>query len=252
MDVVIVEDERLTAERLEQQVKECSDDIDSVILLDSVASAKSWFRDNSPPDLLFLDIHLTDGTGFELLKDLEIVPPIIFTTAYDEYAIKAFNYNSIAYLLKPVAQEDVVGALTKFASNGNSPIPAPKEKFAHIDKVISGDYKRRFLVKVGDQYATITVKDIAYFSHHDGMTYLRTKEDDKQLPIDYSLDQLEDILNPMDFFRINRQYLVSMDSIHQIHTYFNSRLLLKLTPESSDDAIVSRDRVNDFKRWIDC
>ncbi len=252
MDVVIVEDERLSAEILKSMVEKSDSRINVIAVLDSLHNAKDWFRDNSPPDLLLLDIQLGDGTGFDLLKYIKQCPPVIFTTAYDEYAIKAFKYNSIDYLLKPIGEPELISALQKFKAADRLITDTIQENYQELKKIITKEYKKRCLIKMGDQFKTIMVEEIAYAFYDEGMTYLSCIGNIGKLPIDYSLDQLEDILNPMHFFRINRKYLISLPAIKQIHSYFNSRLLLQLDHQYEDEIIVSRDRVKDFKRWIDC
>ncbi|MEO1049225.1 MAG: LytTR family DNA-binding domain-containing protein [Bacteroidota bacterium] len=252
MEVIIVEDERLTAERLRDLIHKCDNSIKVHDILPSVDRTLTWFKEHSNPDLMFLDIQLSDGTGFDVLKSLINCPPIVFTTAYDEHAIRAFKYNSVDYLLKPIHQEDLNTAIQKFRNLGDQPYyHAPAPPLEQLDKSVNGTYKKRFLIKVGEQFKTVEVNKIAYFHYEEGMTYL-TQKGGLKLPLDYSLDQLEEILNPMDYFRVNRKYLVSLPAISQIHTYFNSRLLLKLDPNHEDEVIVSRDRVQDFKRWVDC
>ena len=253
MNLIIIEDEKLSAERLRHLVVKIDDTIDVLATLSSVDEARSWFRDNSPPDLMLLDIQLSDGTAFDLLQSIHTFPGIIFTTAYDEYALKAFKYNSIEYLLKPIDKTELSNALRKFRTLNNLPLndSSLTYKIENVRKSITGDYKRRFLIKIGEQFQNIEVNETAYIHNHNGSCILYTK-DKRQLPIDYSLEQLEDILNPMDFFRINRQFLIKAEVIKEIHTYLNSRLLLKLIPEFKTEVIVSRDRVNDFKKWMDC
>ncbi len=253
MDLVIVEDEQLSAERLRHLVLKIDSSIHVKEILPSVEIAQEWFRDNSPPDVLLLDIQLSDGTGFDLLKTINTFPSIIFTTAYDEYALKAFKYNSIEYLLKPIEEAHLAKALQKFKDLNRMPMESDelREKIETVQKSISGDFKRRFLIKIGEQFQNVEVNNISYLYYEKGGCFLVTNEG-KKLPIDYSLDQLEEILNPMDFFRINRQFLIRSEAIEEIHTYLNSRLLLKLKPEAECEIIVSRDRVNNFKRWMDC
>ena len=253
MNVIIVEDERLSAERLRHLVHKIDGSITVLDILPSVEKASEWFRDNSCPDLVFLDIQLSDGTAFDLLKTLTISPPVIFTTAYDEFALKAFNYNSIQYLLKPIEKEELDKALAKFKSMDRHPLEetALPERLEKVQKTIKNEFKRRFLIKIGDQYQNVEVSQVAYVHYRDGSCLLTTHEG-KEFLIDYSLDQLEDILNPLDFFRVNRQFIVKAGAIKEIHTYFNSRLLLRLAPGFDSEIIVSRDRVNHFKRWMDC
>lgn len=250
-EIVIVEDERLTAERLRSLVLSCDDDFNVAAMLPSVNKAREWFRGNSPPDLVFLDIQLSDGTCFDVLKSIDPSPPVIFTTAYHEYAMKAFKFNSIDYLLKPIDKEELQKAINKFKSLNPVQFTVRDIAYDKWNNIISNNHKRRFLVKLGDQYRNVDVQDIGFFQYEETSTYLVTFHG-KKLPIDYSLDQLEELLNPMDFFRVNRQFLVHINAISQINTYFNSRLLLALSPHSTQQVIVSRDRVPDFKRWMDC
>lgn len=253
MEVLIIEDERLSAERLLHLVSKTDPAIRVVASLTSVETAVEWFRDHSPPDLVFLDIQLGDGTAFDLLDRISTQPAIIFTTAYDEYALKAFKFNSIEYLLKPVDQNELENALKKYRFTGTFKGVEQEfsEKIVPVKKIITGDFKRRFLIKIGEQYKNIEVSDVAYFAHQSGHCNVITREG-ANWPIDYSLDQLENLLHPMDFFRVNRQFIINSASINEIHTYFNSRLLLKLVPPYTSEIVVSRDRVNDFKRWMNC
>jgi len=253
MNLIIIEDEKLSAERLRHLVAKIDSSINILGVLSSVEKAKEWFRDNSAPDVMLLDIQLSDGTAFDLLESIHIFPCIIFTTAYDEYALKAFKYNSIEYLLKPIDKIELTNALEKFRNLNHFPLSdrSIAEKLENAKKSIIGDYKRRFLIKIGAQFQNIEVTEIAYIYYQNGSCIVRTK-DGRKLPIDYSLEQLEDILDPMVFFRVNRQFLVKAEAIHEIHTYLNSRLLLKLNPQFETEVIISRDRVTDFKRWMDC
>lgn len=252
MNIVIVEDEKLSAERLKSLVLQIDNSVEIVGVLNSVSESIEWFRDNSPPDLLLLDIQLSDGTSFDILATLTTLPCIIFTTAYDDYALKAFKYNSIEYLLKPIDKTDLSNALDKFKQLNRYQgfDGAFIKKLETAEKSITGAHKKRFLIKIGEQYKNVDVNNIAYIYFQNGGCNLVTNEGNK-LPIDYSLDQLEELLNPADFFRINRQFIISAAAIAEIHTYFNSRLLLMLNPKTGDEIIVSRDRVSAFKSWMD-
>ncbi len=250
MQALIVEDERLSADRLKMQLQKLAPFLDLVGILDSVETAIDWFRDNSPPDVMFLDIQLNDGTGFDLLGKINATFPVVFTTAYDQYAIKAFKFNGIDYLLKPISDDELTAAISKLKSfSGTEEVPN-EVHFGQLQKIISGDFKRRFLIKIGEQFQSVGIAEIAYFHYTDGMCYAASYEE-RNYPIDYTMDQLEGLLNPMEFFRINRQILTSLTGIAEIHSYFNSRLLLKLNPDHKAEVIVSRDRVADFKRWMD-
>lgn len=249
MDAVIVEDERLTAQRLKLLLEERHPEVNVLALLPSLESSKKWFQENKAPDLLFLDIQLNDGTGFELLQSLTEQIPVIFTTAYDSYAVKAFKFYSVDYLLKPIDAKELSEALDKFKKMKLS-AKSEKREYQKVERTLNQDFKKRFLIKVGDEFLPIIISEIAYFGYAQGFTQIYCN-DGRKLPLDHSLDYLEDVVNPLDFFRVNRKLIVSMPAINQINTYFNSRLLLKLAPESKEDVIVSRDRVADFKRWMD-
>lgn len=246
MQVVIVEDERLTAQRLKNLINKNHPDLEVKALLPSVSRSLKWFQENDLPDLIFLDIQLNDGTGFELLQSLKEPPPIIFTTAYNQHAIKAFKYQSIDYLLKPINADELAAALYKFDQLNAIAVT----KYQKVNQIIHGDFKQRFLIKVGDQYQKVSVHDVAYFQSVQSMTYLHDSSGNKW-PLDLSLDQIEKQLNPLDFFRINRKFLLALTAIKEIHQYFGSRLLLNLQPELKENVIVSRVRVADFKRWMD-
>jgi DNA-binding LytR/AlgR family response regulator len=248
--IAIIEDERLSAERLQRLVEELSDEYEIVAILDSVDTARQWLNDNSSPDLVLLDIQLSDGVGFDLLTSGELTCPVIFTTAFDQYAVKAFKFDGVDYLLKPIEREELQQALEKYKRqnrNGLLPEIKPVEK---LSRMISGDFKKRFLVKLGDRFQSVAVEEIAYFVYQDDLTYLITHEGTKW-PLDNSLDQLEEMVNPLDFFRVNRKLILSLASIAEIHSYFNSRLLLHLQPSIENEVIVSRERVQGFKRWMD-
>ena len=254
MQALIIEDERLSADRLKVMIQKLDPDIQILDVLDSVNSARNWFRDHSPPDILFLDIQLNDGLGFDVLTEMKIEVPVIFTTAYDNYAIKAFKFNSIDYLLKPIDEADLQHSIEKLRAQDRQPEAVPTsgvgQDFGQLKKILTGDFKKRFLVKLGDQYRSINVEEVSYFHYQEGMTYV-VVNDGRKYPLDYTMDHIESLLHPLEFFRINRKLILSLSSIKEIHSYFNSRLLLRLSPELEDEVIVSRDRVGDFKRWMD-
>ncbi len=253
MHALIIEDERLSADRLKVLINKIDPEIVILDVLDSVSSARNWFRDNSPPDILFLDIQLNDGLGFDVLTELKIEIPVIFTTAYDNYAIKAFKFNSIDYLLKPIDESDLQHSIEKLRAQPRPAEPLSAgvgQDFGQLKKILTGDFKKRFLVKLGDQYRSVNIENAGYFYYQDGMTYL-IANDGKKYPLDYTMDHVESLLHPLEFFRVNRKLILSIPCIKEIHSYFNSRLLLRLSPELADEVIVSRDRVADFKRWMD-
>jgi DNA-binding LytR/AlgR family response regulator len=250
MRAVIIEDEEFASKRLGQLIRELSPEIDIVGNLTSVESSVSWFSKNAPPDLIFLDIQLNDGYGFDVLDKLEEHPPVIFTTAYNEYAIRGFKYNGVDYLLKPIVKDELKKALEKFSKNLTKNGAPPIDHLEHLKQLFQKEYKHRFMVKVGNQFRSFDVGEIAYFKSHEGLIYLYTHTK-QSYPIEYSIDQLEEILNPIQFFRINRKFMVSVKAVVEIHTYFNSRLLLKLLPKEEGQIIVSRERTTKFKRWLD-
>ncbi len=251
MKAVIIEDEHIASKRLAQLVSELAPEIEIVGQLTSVESGLTWFNENALPQLIFLDIQLNDGYGFDILDHLKEHPPVIFTTAYNEYAIRGFKYNGLDYLLKPIDRNDLHTALQKFLkTQGTATEIWGEQKLEQIRNLFQKEYKHRFMVKVGNQYKSFNVEDIAYFKSNEGLIFL-FETNGKSYPIEYTIDQLEDILNPVQFFRINRKFMVSVKAVMEIHTYFNSRLLLKLLPKEEDQVIVSRERTASFKRWLD-
>ncbi|MGF1559344.1 MAG: LytR/AlgR family response regulator transcription factor [Flavobacteriaceae bacterium] len=251
MKAVIIEDEHIASKRLAQLVSELAPEIEIVGQLTSVESGLTWFNENTLPQLIFLDIQLNDGYGFDILDHLKEHPPVIFTTAYNEYAIRGFKYNGLDYLLKPIDRNDLHTALQKFLkTQGTATEIWGEQKLEQIRNLFQKEYKHRFMVKVGNQYKSFNVEDIAYFKSNEGLIFL-FETNGKSYPIEYTIDQLEDILNPVQFFRINRKFMVSVKAVMEIHTYFNSRLLLKLLPKEEDQVIVSRERTASFKRWLD-
>ena len=251
MTAVIVEDENIASRRLANLIEELAPEIKITGQITSVENGLHWFKNNPLPDLIFLDIQLNDGYGFDIIDSLEDHPPIIFTTAYNEYAIRGFKYNGLDYLLKPIDKIDLENALAKYRKNNSNTSKAlDDDKFERFKGLFVKEYKRRFMIKIGNQFNTFDVDDIAYFKSHEGSIFLHT-DTGKHYPIEYTIDQLEDILNPVHFFRINRKFMVSVRAVTEIHSYFNSRLLLKLKPMDDEQIIVSRERTSNFKKRLD-
>ncbi|WP_343488134.1 LytTR family DNA-binding domain-containing protein [Allomuricauda sp. d1] len=250
MRAVIVEDEEFAAKRLAQLVNELAPEIEVIAELNSVESGSKWFSTNTSPDLIFLDIQLNDGYGFDILDNVADHPPVIFTTAYNEFAIRGFKYNGLDYLLKPIVKDDLKKALEKFHKNVTRNGQSSTKNLEHLKQLFHKEYKHRFMVKVGNQFKSFNVEEIAYFKSHEGMICLYTHKG-QSYPIEYTIDQLENILNPIHFFRINRKFMVSVESVVEIHSYFNSRLLLKILPKEEEQVVVSRERTTNFKRWLD-
>lgn len=248
---VIVEDEDIASRRLANLITELAPDFEIAKQITSVQSGIEWFGNNDLPDLIFLDIQLNDGYGFDILDNIEDHPPIIFTTAFNEYAIRGFKYNGLDYLLKPIDKKDLKTALDKFnKSYKKQSTSLDADKLYQIKNLFGKEYKHRFMVKVGNQFNTFNVEEIAYFKSEDGIIFFYTFSGNKY-PIEYSIEQLVHILNPVQFFRVNRKYMVSVKSVMEIHSYFNSRLLLKLKSKEQENIIVSRERTTNFKKWLD-
>lgn len=253
MNVVIVEDEKLTALRLEKLLAQYDPTIRVLAVLPSVAKGVAWFAQTSvQPDLLFLDIHLRDDSGFRLIELAGLTQPIIFTTAYDQYTLQAFKTNGVGYLLKPIDEADLAVALDKFkrlhSPATSSPMPDITALVQAL-KSVPSPYKERFMVTVGAKIRSIETADIAYFFFEDKAAWLITR-DGQHIDIEYSLDKLEMMLDPRQFFRINRAFLVTLTAIRSIHTYSGSKLKVDLQPASRKDVFVSGNRVTDFKAWL--
>jgi DNA-binding LytR/AlgR family response regulator len=250
MKAIIVEDEQFAARRLEAMIKEYDPAIRIEARLESVADSVEWLRNNAHPDLIFLDIHLEDGLSFSIFDQVKVNVPIIFTTAFDEYAIKAFKLRSIDYLLKPIVQTDLNRAIDKYREWGEKKQAFDIGELRSLMQNDAKQYRERFSAVVGQKLKSIDVKEIAYFFSNSGITFIATTQGN-QYSIDQSLDNLLEELDPKLFFRINRQYLVGMQSLANIHIFPKSRLKLELKPPVKDDVFVSIDRVTEFKKWID-
>lgn len=252
MKVLILEDEALAADKLESTLLELEPLSEIVAKLPSVMSAIAWFRDNPHPDLLLSDIRLLDGLCFELFEKVTIDIPVIFTTAYDQYAIKAFQVNSIDYLLKPVQKEKLRKSLAKLKARapGGGPSPADFHAILKYLQDTKTEYKSRFMVRSGQKIVAIPSERIAYFFSENKLTFLVTREG-KRFTHDQPLEELVEVLDPRMFFRANRQYIVTFESIAEIHPYFKGRVTLTLYPGADHDVVVSAERTPEFKKWID-
>jgi len=250
MNVLIIEDENLTAKRLEGQLRKHDPAIQVLARLPSVAASVAWLQEHPAPDLIFLDIHLEDDLGFRIFEQVQVNTPIIFTTAYDEYMIQAFRVNSIDYLLKPINYDELVAAMTKYQQLRQHFTPADLPALLRlVQPVQEPDYKDRFMVTLGQKLRSIDTTEVAYFCFEEGATFLVTRQG-QHLAIDYSLDKLVQLLNPRQFFRVNRQYLVSLAAINVIHNYSAGRLELELQPQARQQVLVSGDRATEFKEWL--
>src|SRR5688572_384524 len=249
MKTIIIEDENLTAKRLESLLHKYDPAIQILGVLPSVQEAVEWFKSNPSPDLIFMDIHLEDDLAFKIFEQVKVKAPVVFTTAYDEYMIKAFKVNSIDYLLKPINYEELVQAIEKFKTLRSQSAVPDMETLLQIIGKKEPEYKTRFMITVGTRIRSIEIEEIAYFYSEEKMTFMVTKEG-QQLPIDFSLDKLTSLLNPRDYFRISRQFLVRFESIQNVQTYIKGKLKLELTPKTKFEVLVSGDRMTDFKEWL--
>ena len=250
MKVVIIEDEQLTAQRLEGMLKKFDSDIEIMATLPSVSESVEWFKANTDPDLIFMDIHLEDGQCFSIFEKINLELPVIFTTAYDEYMIKAFKVNSIDYLMKPVNSEELINAIEKYKRLHEQ--QKDKENIGNFLQAIQtkeADYKQRFLISMGSRLKTVEAADINYFYSSEKVTFLVTK-DNQRYPIEFSLDKLAAILNPQNFYRINRQILIGLNAIININVYPKGRLKIEVAPAFKEDVLVSLDKVVEFKEWL--
>lgn len=250
MKVIIIEDENLAARQLSEQIKRIDNDITVEVMLDSVSSAVKWFNENEQPDLAFFDIQLGDGLSFEIFEQTRVKCPVIFTTAFDEYALQAFKVNSVDYILKPLDVDELKQALDKFKQNWQKEVKPDTTVYEKVYKMLSNDYKSRFLIKVGEHLKTFPVEKINLFFSMDKSSFLKA-DSGKDYAIDYSLEQLEHLVNPELFFRVNRKFLVNLNAITDIISYSNSRLKIITTHATDEEIIVSRDKVKEFKSWLD-
>jgi len=251
MKVLIIEDEKPSARRLQRMLDTI--DVNTEDMLHSVEESIEWFKNNAHPDLIFLDIQLSDGLSFEIFEEIDIKSAIIFTTAFDEYALQAFKLNSIDYLLKPIDEEELEIAVKKFKER------VPKQNPVTLDfndiknllvNPIEREYKKRFSIKVGQHLKLINIDEIECFYSENKGTYLHTSEGRNYL-LDTTLEQLESELEPHTFFRINRKFFVNINAIKDMVSYTNSRLQIKLHSFKDQDVIVARERVKDFKNWLE-
>ena len=249
MKIIIIEDEQPAARFLKRKIESLGYEV--FLMLHSVQDSLAYFKENPAPDLLFLDIQLSDGLSFEIIEKYNLSCSVIFTTAYDQYALKAFKTNSIDYLLKPIDNEELENAIKKYEKNANK---LEGFDFDSIKKAIAGKeekiFKTRFSVKIGEHIKIINTNDaVCLYSENKG-SYFYSNEKRIYL-LDYNMDELEDVLPPKDFFRVNRQFIINVNFIKDIILFTNSRLKIILHHFTDEEIIVSRERVQDFKKWIE-
>lgn len=249
MNVLIIEDEKPAARLLQRKLQKLG--LNAETMLHSVEEAIDWFSFNTHPDLIFLDIQLSDGLSFEIFEAMPISSAIIFTTAYDEYALRAFKLNSIDYLLKPIDEDDLEAAVNKYRQN--RPQQNLALDFEQIKRMLVNpaekSFKKRFTIKMGQHLKMINVDDAECFYSENKGTYIHTK-DNRDYLLECTLEQLESELDPADFYRVSRKFIIPMNAIKDIVMYTNSRLKVVLPTYTADEVIVSRERVNDFKEWL--
>lgn len=251
MRLLIVEDEPPAAKRLQQMILRALPEAVILAVIDSVTQAVAWLREQPAPDLIFLDIQLSDNVSFDIFRQISVPSPVIFTTAYDQYALKAFELNSIDYLLKPIEQAQLERALNKYQRFFKT--TAPTMDSAAVERLLQSfgqpEYKKRFVIKAGQQLAYINTPDIRYFYSEEGLTYacMGTR---KRHAVDFTIDRLVPLLPPTDFFQINRKLICHIQSIQKVSPYFSGRLVANLDPTPDFEVIVSRNRATDFKRWL--
>ena len=253
MNVLIIEDEYPAAERLTKLIRKLDARIAILGVLESVESARRWFTTEPPVDLIFADIQLSDGLSFQIFEDFPAHSPIVFTTSYDEYAIRAFRVKSIDYLLKPIKLPELAAALQKYESLKKDFLP--QAYAAKIESLLDSlpfarqPFKTRFLIKNQEHLLTVTQEQIAYFFTTNELTCL-VEHDGRQFLVEHTLEELENRLDPAQFFRLNRQLIVHITTIQKIHPHFNGKLKIELLPAITQEAFVSREKAAAFKAWL--
>src|SRR5215213_1037629 len=257
MKILIVEDEELAVKKLKKTLFSVDESATIVGEADSIKGTVNWLQNNPSPDLILMDIELADGQSFEVFNHVQVKSPVIFITSYDEYALKAFKVNSVDYLLKPVQKEDLQAALEKYRQMKKIYTSETENSSVSLDllvkqlqqKLQTKEFRKRFLVKHGQKLVSVEIDEIAYFFSDGRLNFFKTY-DNRKFVVDYTMDELEEMLDPDKWFRISRSFFVSVNSVEQIHDYFGNRLILHLKPDSEKEAIVSREKVSDFKNWL--
>ncbi|RYZ61793.1 MAG: response regulator transcription factor [Chitinophagaceae bacterium] len=252
MNILIVEDEELAQKKLQKTLAAVDATATVVGITDSIQSTVDWLKSNNNADLILMDIELADGQSFEVFNLVDVKAPVIFTTSYDEYALKAFKVNSVDYLLKPVQTDELQAALAKYKKLADT-----SRQDVNIESLVNQikqqlqpkEYRKRFLVKHAQKLVSVDVEEIAYFYSDGRLNFFKTF-DNKKFVVDYTMDELEEMLDPAGFFRISRSFFVAFNAIEKIDDYFGNRLILQLNPVVDKEALVSREKVADFKKWM--
>jgi len=257
MKVLIIEDEPFAQQELKRLLDGLNKNIEILDMIDTVEDAVDWLNTRKVPDLIFLDIQLADGISFEIFNKVKVDAPVIFTTAYDEFAVRAFQLNSIDYLLKPIKPDELLRALDKLDSMksqfgpGNNPsIKLSQQQLESLLGAAKKEYKSRFVAKVGDQIKHISIGDIAYFYAEDNVVFLMTSGNSRYI-IDYSIEEIVGMIDPKEFYRLNRTFLANINAIDKVYKYLNSRLKIELKPACEKEILVSRAKVADFMDWME-
>lgn len=254
MEVLIIEDEEPAAKRLAEMLAQYEASIRVPATLSSVKDVVNWFSDHRQPDLILMDIHLSDGLCFDIFKQVQVQCPIIFCTAYDQYVLDSFQVHSIDYLLKPVQYQKLEKSLQKMEAIRSQMKPSGNDRdfneLINIIKSSQNQYKSRFMVKTGNRIKAVKSSDIAYFVSRNKVTMLVTREK-QQFPLDYTLDDLMTMLDPVVFFHVSRSLIIHIDSVKEVHPHFKGRLSLLLTPELDEEVVISSQKTPLFKAWLD-
>jgi len=250
MKVLIIEDEQAAARRLEKLLGEVAPEVVVLQRLDSVETSVAWLQNNPQPDLMLLDIHLADGASFDIFEHIQVSCPVIFTTAYDEYALQAFKMNAVDYLLKPIKSAELAAALEKYKKLYKPVVPDYAALLETIRKQDGQNYLRKMLIRFGNSIKLVDMADAAYFYTKDKITFVVTRSTGKRFPVDYPLDKLENMLDRRIFFRINRQFIVNVAAIKEMHLYSKSRVKVDMEPSTDQETIVSTERSAEFKKWL--
>lgn len=252
MRVLIIEDEAPAFRRLQKLLEDIDDDIEIVDVFDGVTETVKYLESHQAPDLIFMDIQLSDGISFEIFDQVQINKPVIFTTAFDEYTLKAFKVNSIDYLLKPINEDDLLRSINKYKTLKSNMASSEESTINDLIKGIKlndNQYKTRFLVKMADKMLSVETKDIAAFHAHHGLVYLHTKHDKKYI-VDQTLDVIMDSLDAQQFFRANRQFIICYDAVSVVHKLGKGKLMIETHAQFEEQIIVSSEKAASFKKWL--
>ncbi len=256
MKILIIEDEALAARQLQAMIEDYEEATEVLAVLDSVEAGVQWFHTHPAPDLLLADIELVDGQSFDIFSQVEVTCPVIFTTAYDEFALRAFQVNSVDYLLKPLNEEALRRSLRKFSELQR--IYGKKAQTLDLKALLESlrtvapateTYRDRFLLKQGSRLMPLAIGEIAYFFSSGRLTFVKTW-DNRSLSLDYPLDELEGMLNPKLFYRANRQFIISARAVEKVHLHFNNRLKIDLKPAPDEEVFISRNKATEFRTWM--